>query len=320
MSLEKIEKYIKELQAIKNYDTIKSERDTLQTKLKELEKKLSSQTKKLEELLQAKKNLEGQVKEKTQEISSLKKELKTKDQAIKDLEENLHRLKSRVNELEKLKAFKDKTLEEAEKDLLKAKEEEIKKRAQELFAQMKSRWEKGDKPKEVQTEAVKLVKHIVKTLSRPEPRFFMKEAADAGLPEEIEEIINSEVEKRLNAEFNKRVEERAEQISREKLEQKINIAWPHWHKTHVEPKIRMLETKIMNNAINALKGPWTITCDKCGTAFDIELTPQGIEEILRQGYTEIECQNPWCTDFFFLSEQRHKIKVTLRDLIEFYIQ
>jgi chromosome segregation ATPase len=53
MSLGKIEQYIKELEAIKNYDKIKAERDSLIARGRELEEAvshLSSRVKELEEL------------------------------------------------------------------------------------------------------------------------------------------------------------------------------------------------------------------------------------------------------------------------------
>ncbi|MEM0172600.1 MAG: hypothetical protein QXM60_06320 [Thermoplasmatales archaeon] len=72
---------------------------------------------------------------------------------------------------------------------------------------MKLEWEKSEKPKEVLNEAIKWLNHVVEQLSKPGPRVFLKEVADAGLPEKVEQIIGSEVRRRLNAEFARRVEE-----------------------------------------------------------------------------------------------------------------
>jgi len=64
-----------------------------------------------------------------------------------------------------------------------------------------------------------------------------------------------------------------------------------------------------------LRGPWTITCDKCGTRFQLQLTVEGVENLVRYGEIVAECVNPNCIDWFW----RHKIRITLRDLISAYI-
>ena len=83
----------------------------------------------------------------------------------------------------------------------------------------------------------------------------------------------------------------------------------------MEPKIRELEDKISANAIKLLKGPWPITCSQCGGEQSMEFTQQGIESLLRNGYVEVECENPNCTDSSLLSKRKHKIKIPLTDLI-----
>jgi len=61
LSFEKIDQYVKELEAIKYYDKIKAENIALITKVKELETKLLSEKKKLEELLKTNKDLEEHI-------------------------------------------------------------------------------------------------------------------------------------------------------------------------------------------------------------------------------------------------------------------
>ncbi|MEM3506760.1 MAG: hypothetical protein QW589_03650 [Candidatus Bathyarchaeia archaeon] len=174
-----------------------------------------------------------------------------------------------------------------------------------------------EKPKEVSNEAIKLLEHIVEVLSNPEPRYFLKEIADAGLPDKVKAIITSEIDKKLDAEFHKKVEERAEQISQEKLNYKMKVEWHKWYKSYVEPRILELELKLINNAIAMLRGPWPITCDKCCAKFEIELTSEEIEEILKRGYIEVECQNPSCINVSLF--KKHRIRIALRNFIESYI-
>jgi len=124
------------------------------------------------------------------------------------------------------------------------------------------------------------------------------------------------VRKRVNAEFLRRVEEESERKANEKLEKLKSTEWLRWYKVVVEPRILQLESQIRYNTIKTLEGPWIITCDKCGTKFQVVLTTEGVEELLREGSLTIECQNPNCTDSILFSSSRHKIKVTLKELIE----
>ena len=313
MSFERIDQYIKELEAIKNYEKVKAENASLLARVRELESRLSRERGRVGELLQVIKNLKERVRARDEEIESLREELSVREERIKSLESEVHDLTSRVRELEELKVLAEgKTLKEAEESFLKAKEGEIREQAQKLFNQMKSEWEERVKPREVSNEALKWLKHTIEQLSRPEPRNYMKEVVDAGLPEKIEKIINSEVEKRINEEFLKRVDEESSKKALEKLEELKSVEWPNWYRTVVEPRIRQLESMIWSNVMKALEGPWIITCDKCGTRFQAQLTPEGIEELLRTGSVVIECPNPGCVDFIL----RHRIRIKLKQLIE----
>jgi len=317
LSFERIDQYVKELEAIKNYEKVKAENTSLLARVRELESRLSYMTGRVEELLQVIKNLEGQVRARDEEIESLRKELSVRDERIKSLESEVHDLTLRVRELEELKVLADgKTLKEAEESFLKAKEGEIREQARELFNQMKSEWVREDKPREVSNEALKWLKHTIEQLSKPEPRNYMKEVVDAGLPEKIEKIINSEVGKRINEEFLKRVDEESSKKALKKLEELKSVEWPKWYRTVVEPRILQLESMIQSNVVKALEGPWIITCDKCGTSFQVQLTPEGIEGLLRTGSVMIECPNPDCVDTALIFTFKHRVRVTLKQLIE----
>lgn len=184
---------------------------------------------------------------------------------------------------------------------------EIEKRAKNMFNKMKEEWEKNEKPKEISKEAIEYLKHIIRVLRKRGLVLIRKEVAEAGLLEEVRELINSEVERRIDAEFLRRVEVESEEKANEKLRHKVEVKWPNWYKNYVEPNI-------MSNVFKFLAGPWTITCDKCGTSFNVELNEIGIENLIRRGYIEIECQNPNCIDGFILTT-RHKIRCELKDLI-----
>jgi hypothetical protein len=320
MSLEKIDQYIKELMAIKYYDTVKLERDNLSKEVEGLRAELSNREAKVKELSQINEDSEKKIAESDKRIESLGNELKIKDANIKQSEERVKQLEARISELEGLKVIAEgNTLKEAKEAFLKAREEEIKMEAENLFNGMKTEWEKNVKPKEVLNEAIKWLSHTVEVLSKPGPRFFLKEVDDAGLPDKVEGIISVEVKRRIDAEFLKRVEEESERKAKKKLEHLSSIEWPNWYKLNVEPRILGLEHKIKSNVVAILKGPWNIVCDKCNMKQSVELTPQGIEDVLRSGYVEIECSNPNCTDSSWFTTWRHKIRKSLSDLISTYI-
>jgi len=232
LNLDKIEQYIRELEAIRDYDRVKEDRDQLLLRVKEFEDKLSIERKKVEELSKANEEHNGLVEEKEEEIKRLMDE-------NKEFRRIIESLNSRIRGLEELKFLaKGKSLKEAVEAFIKAKEEEIKRRAEELFPQMKREWEKKDKPREIQSEAIKLVKQIVEILRKPGPRTWTKELVESSLPRQIETIIMSKVKKKL---------EYLKFIERQK-----------WYEARVEPRILELESRMKTNAIAMLRGPWRI--------------------------------------------------------------
>jgi len=295
MSLEKSDQYIRELEAIKYYDKVKKERDEALSRIKELEEENDGLEKKLEE--------------KEKEARDLKGALEGMNKELQETKLEINKLKSKINELENLKVtVEGKTLIEAKNAFLVAMDDEIEKRAHARFNSMKSKWEKVEKQKEVFKTATKLLKQVIE-----KPDLLPKELIE--LSKKVKEIINSEVEKRLNSEFQRRVQEESDRKASAQLKQMMEIEWPKWYKMNIEPKIIELERKINENVIFLLRGPWLITCDKCGMKQAVELTPERMEILLRNGYVLIECQNPNCIDLIW----RHKINISLRDLISYYL-
>jgi len=150
MSLKKAEQHLKELEAIKYYDTVKLERDNLSKEVEGLKAELSNREPKVKELSQINEDSEKKIAERDKRIESLGNELKIKDANIKQSEEGVKQNEVRISELEGLKAIAEgKALKEAKEAFLKAREEEIMMEAENLFSGMKTEWEKNVKPKEV---------------------------------------------------------------------------------------------------------------------------------------------------------------------------
>lgn len=261
-------------------------------------------------------DLEHEVKAKDQRIVDLEDQVKSKEDEVEQLKEKSRQAESRIGELEKLKVTaENRTLKETEELLLRAQDNEIKRKAESAFTQMKLQWERNTKPKEVLSEAIKWLKHTVEELSKQEPRFFLREVADVGLPEKVEEIMDSEVRKRVDTEFLRKVEEKSKQEALAKLADLKSVEWPEWYRTNVGPRIIELESRAKGHVMTMLVGPWTIKCDKCGTDFHVELAADTIEALLREGLTWIKCENTNCKDLW----ARHRIKTTLGSLIDSYI-
>jgi len=124
----------------------------------------------------------------------------------------------------------------------------------------------------------------------------------------------------LDSEFERRVEEKAEARGQQRLRELKNEEWPGWFNANMEPRIAELERKLNENALQLLRGPWTFTCDRCGTTFGDELTAFGVEGLLTKGQVQIECVDPACEDHSWFASRRHRFQVSLHDLVEVYIR
>jgi len=283
MSMENIERYIQESEAIKNYPQLERERN-----------KLSRQVEKLNADL---------------------------DKALEE-----------VSYLRSLKApldGADMTLEEARLDFTRARDAEIQARVAERFEKVKSDYE----CKMPQLVYERLCDTLTQT-SWPEEIARLvdveaKKKADATLhdrsnwPQWFKEYYEEEVRKKvgagLNQEFTTRVEAAAMTTAQRKLVQLANVDWPKWYRANVEPKLAELRSKLTDNALHLLRGPWIFACDQCGTSVNAELTAAEIEKLLRAGQIRVACGNPDCEDKGWLSTRRHTFRMSLLDLIETYI-
>jgi len=311
MSLDKIDRYIAELEALKEYGKVLHERDEALKDVEELEMQLSGERQKVERLTNLLKQSRDKDREKEEEVGSLREALKVKDYEIKSKKEEVDGLERRIRELQELKAVSEgKTLREAEGYFLKAKEDEIRRRTDALFRQMKSEWEESSKFEEVRNDAIKLLKVTINNISKG--RVGPKDTADSGIYKDVMVTLDREVQNRINVEFNRRVEAASEQRAEQKLEGLKAVEWPTWYKMNVEPKIVELESMIKADALRFFTGVWNIPCDKCGTKQSFQLTSVGIEELLTKGKIALKCVQINCNDAF----GRHRIMVGLRSLIE----
>ncbi|RLI74132.1 hypothetical protein DRP04_15015 [Archaeoglobales archaeon] len=308
MSLERIERYLKELEAIKHYKEVKREKDELLKKVEELESELRAVRERAKEYSEKIIELEREITKRGIEIANLKSELNAKDGKIRELEETLSEYKLKIAELEEVRATAEgKTVAEVVEEILRRKEDEIKKRSEEIFVKKLEEWRKEEKSREVQEEAIRLLSNIINALRDDR----IPEGVEVNLLEKVRELIDAEVDKRINDEFEKRVEEESNRRFVEKV-----FFQSEWYKERVEPLILKLYLEIKRDVLKALRGPWNVKCDKCGCVFSTNLSSDEVEELIRRGYVWIEC--PSCEDFLLVWSRRHRIKLELKDLLKYY--
>ncbi|MFQ5924756.1 MAG: hypothetical protein ACE5IE_02005 [Dehalococcoidia bacterium] len=285
MSMEAIERYIQELEAIKNYATVVAERDEFSSKVAALEASLKSASVELARLKEFKVHLSD-----SGGISL--------DEARQDF------LGAMDAEIEKRAAEK-----------LEALKREYEAKIPQLVYQRLVDILKGllwptEIAAVIRAEAEKRADGILYHSKNWPDRF----------KEYYQKEVGVGVKSGLDSEFERRVEEGAEARARQRLSELVNVVWPLWFDENIEPRVAELEARANENALQLLREPWTFTCDRCGTTFSTELTSFEIEGLLARGQVQIECINPACEDNFLFFSRRHRFQVSLHDLIEVCIR
>jgi len=283
MSIEDIERYLQELEAIKNYAQVKQDREMLLRKIEELNVSLDNAL---------------------EEVSSLKSSKAKLDGAEMTLEEaRLDFLRAQDAEIEKRAADR---FEKLKADYESQMPQLVHQRLSDV---LKQPWLPVEVAKLIGTEARKKTDAALRD-QNSWPEWFRKL---------YEEEVKKKISAGLNQEFDARVETAAMARAKQRLNELITKEWPAWCQANVEPKIAALQTKINAGVFQLLKGPWVFTCDRCATKFNTGLTSSGIEDILTKGQVRIECSNAACEDKGLFSSRRHTFQVSLHELIESYI-
>ncbi len=313
MGPDKIDRYIGDLEALKEYDSVCEARVEALRNVGELQKQLHEETMKVEALSDEIDEMKIKFQKKEEEVNTLTESMKENAEELMKKNVEVEERRKRIEELETAKATVDgRTLHEAELHFLESKKEEVSSKAGKLFEDMRSEWERWSKPKEVRNDAIALLKATVDNISKEGANHLAKEISDSNIHKDVTKILNDEVRKRLDEEFDRRVETVSEQYANQKLGYLKSVAWPDWYRSNIEPRIIELESAVIRNVMDVLKGSWIISCDKCGTEQSIQLTSVGIEEMFIRGKISVECTQVDCRDFF----GRHRIWFDLKSLIE----
>ena len=280
MSIDTVERYLQELEAIKNYPQVKREKEKLFQKAEELKVSLDNALKEVSSLKSSRANLYGA--EMTLEEARLDF-IRVQDAEVE---------KRAADRFEKLKADYESKMPQL------------------VYQKLRDILKQPRLPEEIakliDTEAKKKADAILHDQNNW-PEWFKKFH---------EEEVKKKVNAGLNEEFNARVETAAVARARQRLNELTSTEWPAWYQANVEPRIIELETKINTGALQLLIGPWGFTCDQCGTSSNAELTAGEIEQLLRTGQIKVACANPDCEDHSLFSTRRHTFQVSLYNLIE----
>lgn len=310
---QKIEAYLRDLEALKYYRQVKDERDSLAVEATQSKDRVAQLEAQLATEVAAKNDL-----------SSLL--TKTGDEA----KELAGRLGEAEKELSSLREFKVKfsaggelTLEEMRDQFLRAREEEIEKRVKEGLAALEE---------DMRSRMPTLVhENLIQILSSLEWPPEIAEAVDSragqiaddtlgnkdGWPDWFKkyylEEVNALVSQQLTAEFEKRV--------RAETEKRVELMKAREWQGYVASKVRTLAASL-KGLLNELQGRWGFPCDRCGCQVAIVITASHISVLLRGGTIDIACAT--CLDpapfpFIFSTIQHKIVTLNLEGLLASYI-
>ncbi len=307
MNTEETERAIRELDAVMNFaaqkeqlDKALREKGELAEELERCSTKLEAEKTKSEALQREKERCDEVTKAKQQELD--KERLKTSD------------LTGKLEDLRNLRStWEGKTLTEVIAFEQKAREDEITRGSEELLKAMKDSWEKNAKPRQVREAAVSEVRRILEVLRTPEPHDFQAAGVDLEVAKIVSDLLAVRIKERAEIEFLHRGKEVSDRMAKSMFDRMKKEGWPKYVEEHVGPNLRELQTQIITTFAKFIEGEFIVPCDKCRTENSLQLTSDGVGELIRGGSILVPCVNEACRDFL---GGGHNIKVSLRDLIK----
>jgi hypothetical protein len=378
--LEKIDQQFMHIEAIKNYDPVKAERDELKKEGDHLRDKLAEAHNTISRYKESTRRLDQQVREEKEKVDNLARHNKVLTARVEKLEgvemtffeedkggpasgmrgddaarsvtgRHVEEIAGRGDEGSGTEQQPSPppqprviNLAEAERQFLKAKEEDIKRRAEEQLNSIKHEWERVEKPKLVTDAAARSLKDVVEHIidsaqgvkaaagnpSLPSPSISSFEQqprpSSPAMPAQelyskVKSILDNGVRQGLDYEFERRVEVESQNRAEEKFEQIENTEWPNYFNQTTLPLANELEQMIAGNVFNFLTGPWTITCKICGAAHRPRaLSPEEVETLISTKTLEFQCyeaylrsQINWLDN---ISGIAHTFRIGLLELIQ----
>jgi hypothetical protein len=380
--LEKIDQQLMHVEAIKNYDPVKAERDELKKERDNLRGKLADAHNTISRYKESTRRLDQQVRQEKEKVDNLARHNKVLTARVEKLEgvemaffeedkggpasgmrgddaarsvtgRRVEDIAGRGDEGSRTERQPSSTsppqprvinLAEAERQFLKAKEEDIKRRAEEQLNSIKHEWERVEKPKLVTDAAARSLKDVVEhiidsaqgvkaaagnpSLPSPsissfeqQPRLSSPAMPDQELYSKVKSILDNGVRQGLDYEFERKVEAESQNRAKEKFEQIANTEWPNYYNQITLPLANELEQMIAGNVFNFLTGPWTITCKICGAAHRSRaLSPEEVETLISTKTLEFQCYGDYFRSQINLLDNllgiAHTFRIGLLELIQ----
>jgi hypothetical protein len=379
--LEKIDQQLMHIEAIKNYDPVKAERDELEKERDNLRGKLAEAFNIISRYKESTGRLDQQLREEKEKVDNLARYNKVLTARVEKLEgvemaffeedkggpasgmrgddaarsvtgrhgEDIAGRGDEGSRTERQPPPPPQprviiNLAEAERRFLKAKEEDIKRRAEEQLNSIKHEWERIEKPKLVTDAAAKALTDVVEHIfdsspaakaaggnpSLPSPSISPEQRPpppsspaiwDQELYTKVRSILDNGVRQGLDYEFERRVEAESQNTAAEKFEQIANIEWPNYYNQNILPLANELKRMISGNVFNFLAGPWTITCNNCGAVHRSRaLSPEEVETLISTKTLEFQCYGAYLRSqvkwFDNISGVAHTFRIGLLELIQ----
>jgi hypothetical protein len=367
--LEKIDQQLMHIDAIKNYDSVKAERDELKKERDNLRGKLAEAHNTISRYKESTGGLDQQLREEKEKVDNLARHNKVLTARVEKLEgiemaffeEDKGGPPSGMRgdaarsvtgrHVEDITGRGDDgsgterqlpppqprviNLAEAERRFLKAKEEDIKRRAEEQLNSIKHEWERIEKPNLVTDAAVKALRDVVEHIfdsspaakaaggnpSLPSPSISPEQGPppsspamwDQELYTKARSILDNGVRQGLDYEFERRIEAESQNRAEEKFEQIANTEWQNYYNQNILPLANELQRMISGNVFNFLAGPWTITCKICGAAHRPRaLSPEEVETLISRKTLEFQCYGAYLRSQINLLDNLSRIAHTFR--------
>jgi hypothetical protein len=381
--LEKIDQQLMHIEAIKNYDPVKAERDELKKERDDFKGKLAEAHNTISRYEESTGRLDWQLREEKEKVDNLARHNKVLTARVEKLQgvemaffeedkegpasgmggdaarsvtgrhgEDIAGRSDEGSGTERQPSSSSSppqprviNLAQAERRFLKAKEEDIKRRAEEQLNSIKQEWERIEKPKLVTDAAVRSLKDVVEHIidsargvkaaggnpSLPSPSISSSEQRppppssramqDQELYAKVRSILDDRIRQGLDYEFERRVEAESQNRAEEKFEQIANTEWPNYYNQTILPLANELKQMIAGNVFNFLAGPWTITCKICGAAHRSRaLSPEEVETLISTKSLEFQCYGAYFRSQINLLDNlsgiAHTFRIGLLELIQ----
>ncbi len=172
---------------------------------------------------------------------------------------------------------------------------------------MHAKWEKEDKPKEVELAAHDKLKEILTELGGPSQAMAGGPPSDLNLA--VERLVLDKVKSLVDKEFEARVEAGRKAAVAATIEKDRQTVLTPWYN---DAYVR-LEEIVRTGLVNFLSEPWPLVCPVCNRPKTHVPTGENWSYLLTTRSVNVACDNPLCTNH--IPSVITGIRVTLAGLI-----